>query len=158
MSIHPPLSSHPSTTKPHSRQRRSTNSFLSTHTHTHTHARAYTGLPQGSIRYHIDRAERPEAIYARYWQEVALVSSDARHAQDERALSTTLLITPNFGLRNREFFEVGVGVGGRLVGGVAVCFFGGAVCVCVLGGGGGSGLFCFIFSKCVGWLAGWLTA
>lgn len=60
----------------------------------------------GAIRYYIDRASGPEAVYARYWNEVALVARDGAQAQDEKALSTTLLITPNFGLRNREFFEV----------------------------------------------------
>lgn len=70
------------------------------------HHSLHTGLPMGSIRYYIDRAASPEAIYARYWGEVALISSDSVNAQDERALSTTLLITPNFGLRNREYFEV----------------------------------------------------
>jgi hypothetical protein len=34
-----------------------------------------------------------------------LISSDSSQAQNEKQLSTTLLITPNFGLRNREFFE-----------------------------------------------------
>jgi hypothetical protein len=67
----------------------------------------------GSIRYYIDRATNPEAIYARYWQEVALISSDGLNAQNEKALSTTLLVTPNFGLRNREYFEVWWGSSGR---------------------------------------------
>ena len=77
----------------------------------------------GSIRYYIDRAASPEAIYARYWGEVALISSDSVNAQDEKALSTTLLITPNFGLRNREFFEVCfvVGTGGDGSGVCVVC-------------------------------------
>lgn len=63
------------------------------------------GLPQGAIRYEINRSMSPEEIYRKYWQEVALISTDSAQAQDERSLSTTLLITPNFGLRNREFFE-----------------------------------------------------
>lgn len=66
---------------------------------------AKAGLPQGAIRYFIDRSVSPEEIYRKYWQEVALISTDSKEAQDERTLSTTLLITPNFGLRNREFFE-----------------------------------------------------
>ena len=76
----------------------------------------------GSIRYFIDRATSPEAIYARYWNEVALISSDSLNAQNEKALSTTLLITPNFGLRNREYFEVGrCAVGGVRDLGFVVC-------------------------------------
>ncbi len=63
------------------------------------------GLPQGTIRYDIDRSVSPEEIYRKYWQEVALISKASANAQDERTLSTTLLITPNFGLRNREYFE-----------------------------------------------------
>jgi len=66
---------------------------------------AKAGLPQGVIRYDIDRSVSPEEIYRKYWQEVALISKDSKETQDERSLSTTLLITPNFGLRNREFFE-----------------------------------------------------
>ena len=66
---------------------------------------AKAGLPQGAIRYDIDRSVSPEEIYRKYWQEVALISKDSKETQDERSLSTTLLITPNFGLRNREFFE-----------------------------------------------------
>eukprot|EP00624_Nannochloropsis_granulata_P000486 evm.model.NODE_11841_length_10854_cov_33.637367.1 len=66
---------------------------------------AKAGLPQGAIRYIIDRSVSPEEIYSKYWKEVALISKDSKETQDERSLSTTLLITPNFGLRNREFFE-----------------------------------------------------
>jgi hypothetical protein len=59
----------------------------------------------GAIRYELTRESSPEAIYSKYWREVALMSG-GEGALNEKQLSTTLLITPNFGLRNREFFEV----------------------------------------------------
>lgn len=59
----------------------------------------------GAIRYEISRESKPEAIYSKYWQEVSLLSGPT--VAKEKELSTTLLITPHFGLQNREFFEVG---------------------------------------------------
>ena len=57
------------------------------------------GLPLGQVHYPVSRAETPESIYAAYWHEVALLES-----APERALSTTLLVTPLFGLVNPEAF------------------------------------------------------
>lgn len=61
----------------------------------------------GAIRYEISRESKPEAIYSKYWQEVSLLSGPT--VAKEKELSTTLLITPHFGLQNREFFEVRLG-------------------------------------------------
>lgn len=74
------------------------------------------GLPVGGIRYEIDRQSSPEAIYSKYWHEVSLLAGSTPGMPSEKELSTTLLITPNFGLRNREYFEVS-GLQGEAVGG-----------------------------------------
>jgi len=60
----------------------------------------------GAIRYEISRESSPEAIYRDFWKEVALITEGGEEAS-EKKLSTTLLIVPNFGLRNSEYFEVG---------------------------------------------------
>ena len=58
------------------------------------------GLPIGPVYYTIDRSTSMEDMYARYWQEVVRVER-----QDEKDLSTTLLITPEFCMDNVEIFE-----------------------------------------------------
>lgn len=58
------------------------------------------GLPMGPVYYTIDRSTNMEDMYARYWQEVVRVESQA-----EDDLSTTLLIAPNFCIDNVEMFE-----------------------------------------------------
>eukprot|EP00752_Nemacystus_decipiens_P004817 g4384.t1 len=60
------------------------------------------GLPVGQVRYPVSREATAEAIYREYWREVELLVSEA----NEKALSTTLLITPEFSLSNAEAFEV----------------------------------------------------
>jgi len=57
------------------------------------------GLPTGEVHYPISRASTPEDVYAAYWHEVALLES-----APPKALSTTLLVTPHFGLTNVEAF------------------------------------------------------
>ena len=47
----------------------------------------------------MSRLKDSESMYAAYWHEVALLES-----APQRSLSTTLLITPEFGLTNPEFF------------------------------------------------------
>ncbi|CAM9336510.1 unnamed protein product, partial [Choristocarpus tenellus] len=63
---------------------------------------ARAGLPVGKVYYPVTRETSSEAIYREYWREVERVVSE----EDERALSTTLLITPSFALSNIEAFEV----------------------------------------------------
>ena len=58
------------------------------------------GLPLGKVRYTIERCTSIEGMYARYWKEVALVEES-----DERDLSTTLLIGPEFCMDHLELFE-----------------------------------------------------
>eukprot|EP00904_Undaria_pinnatifida_P002264 jgi/Undpi1/12038/HiC_scaffold_4.g01737.m1 len=60
------------------------------------------GLPIGHVRYPVTRETTAESIYREYWQEVELLVSE----KNERTLSTTLLITPEFSLNNAEAFEV----------------------------------------------------
>ncbi|CAM9659493.1 unnamed protein product [Ectocarpus sp. 8 AP-2014] len=60
------------------------------------------GLPVGQVRYPVTRETTAESIYREYWQEVELLVSET----NERSLSTTLLITPEFSLNNAEAFEV----------------------------------------------------
>ncbi|CAB1119769.1 unnamed protein product [Ectocarpus sp. CCAP 1310/34] len=60
------------------------------------------GLPVGQIRYPVTRETTAESIYREYWREVELLVSET----NERSLSTTLLITPDFSLNNAEAFEV----------------------------------------------------
>ncbi|CAM9211464.1 unnamed protein product [Heterosigma akashiwo] len=59
------------------------------------------GLPLGRVHYPISRAERSEEIYRDYWAQVALLIDSP-----PKELSTTLLITPNFGLHNVEGFDM----------------------------------------------------
>jgi hypothetical protein len=58
------------------------------------------GLPIGPVYYAVDRTTSIEEMYARYWQEVVRVED-----QPEKALSTTLLIAPEFCIDNVELFE-----------------------------------------------------
>jgi hypothetical protein len=58
------------------------------------------GLPMGPVYYTVDRSTSMEDMYARYWQEVVRVEQ-----QDEKDLSTTLLIAPEFCMDNVEIFE-----------------------------------------------------
>ncbi|CAN0011334.1 unnamed protein product [Scytosiphon promiscuus] len=60
------------------------------------------GLPVGQVRYPVTRETTAEAVYREYWREVELLVSET----NERSLSTTLLITPDFSLNNAEAFEV----------------------------------------------------
>ncbi|CAM9912340.1 unnamed protein product, partial [Ectocarpus sp. 6 AP-2014] len=60
------------------------------------------GLPVGQVRYPVTRETTAESIYREYWREVELLVSET----NERSLSTTLLITPEFSLNNAEAFEV----------------------------------------------------
>jgi len=59
------------------------------------------GLPLGKVHYPVERTSETEAIYASYWAEVELLETTT-----DRALSTTLMITPNFGMHNPEAFMV----------------------------------------------------
>jgi len=58
------------------------------------------GLPLGKVRYTVERSTSFEDVYARYWKEVVKVEQS-----DERELSTTLLICPDFCMENIEWFE-----------------------------------------------------
>ena len=58
------------------------------------------GLPIGPVYYTVDRSTSMEDIYAQYWEEVVRVQD-----RDEKDLSTTLLITPEFCMDNVEMFE-----------------------------------------------------
>jgi len=62
---------------------------------------ARAGVPMGEVRYAIDRAESAEYAYAAYWREVQTLLAE----QDERALSTTLLIVPNFCHASADGFD-----------------------------------------------------
>jgi len=62
------------------------------------------GLPMGKIRYNVDRVKDIEGVYEKYWEEVMLMDES-----DEKEVSTTLLITPEFcmgGNNGVEFFEL----------------------------------------------------
>ena len=58
------------------------------------------GLPIGKVFYYVDRATVIENMYARYWDEVVRVEKN-----NEKDLSTTLLIAPEFFIDNIELFE-----------------------------------------------------
>jgi hypothetical protein len=58
------------------------------------------GLPMGNVFYTVDRATSIEDVYFVYWKEVVRVQ-DA----NEKDLSTTLLILPEFLIDNVEIFE-----------------------------------------------------
>jgi len=58
------------------------------------------GMPMGNVFYTTDRSTEVEDVYARYWKEVVRVEQS-----NEKDLSTTLLITPEFSMSNVEGFE-----------------------------------------------------
>ena len=58
------------------------------------------GLPMGQVFYTVDRSKEIEDMYAVYWEEVVRVEK-----MDEKELSTTLLIAPEFLIDNVEMFE-----------------------------------------------------
>jgi hypothetical protein len=58
------------------------------------------GLPVGNVFYCVDRATGFEDMYVRYWKEVSRLEQN-----DEKEISTTLLICPNFCIDNLELFE-----------------------------------------------------
>jgi hypothetical protein len=58
------------------------------------------GLPMGQVYYTVDRCSSMEDMYVSYWKEVERVE-----VMDEKDLSTTLLIAPEFCLDNVELFE-----------------------------------------------------
>ena len=64
-----------------------------------TTSAAKAGLPLGEVHYPVSRVALGEEMYRDYWHEVALLES-----APARSLSTTLLITPHFGLSNMEAF------------------------------------------------------
>eukprot|EP00953_Heterococcus_sp_UTEX-ZZ885_P010620 6201-Heterococcus_DN1.PRE.2 len=59
------------------------------------------GLPVGGIHYPISHASTAESVYRDYWAEVQYLLGS-----DEREVSTTLLVTPHFGLENVEAFDI----------------------------------------------------
>lgn len=65
-----------------------------------TNGAEMAGLPMGQVYYCVDRCESMEDMYASYWEEVVRVEQ-----MDEKDLSTTLLIAPEFCLDNVELFE-----------------------------------------------------
>ena len=58
------------------------------------------GLPIGQVFYTVDRSKETEDMYAVYWEEVVRVER-----MDEKELSTTLLIAPEFLIDNVEMFD-----------------------------------------------------
>lgn len=58
------------------------------------------GLPVGQVFYTVDRTVGFEDMYTRYWKEVSRLEQN-----NEKDLSTTLLIAPEFCLENLELFE-----------------------------------------------------
>eukprot|EP01039_Chlorochromonas_danica_P010798 gene10798-12000_t len=59
------------------------------------------GIPMGGIRYSLSRATTVEEAFYRFWEEIHLL-----HMQEERAVSTVLLIFPELSLfGNYELFE-----------------------------------------------------
>ncbi|KAA8490799.1 hypothetical protein FVE85_1246 [Porphyridium purpureum] len=58
------------------------------------------GVPMGEVRYEIVTQSTPEEVFAAFWREIELMQKT-----DERALSTTLMITPNFFQYNAEGFD-----------------------------------------------------
>jgi len=58
------------------------------------------GLPLGQVYYDVDRCSKIEHVYASYWREVVRLDQS-----NEKDLSTTLLILPEFSIHNIELFE-----------------------------------------------------
>eukprot|EP00559_Dactyliosolen_fragilissimus_P002274 CAMPEP_0184859456 /NCGR_PEP_ID=MMETSP0580-20130426/4456_1 /TAXON_ID=1118495 /ORGANISM="Dactyliosolen fragilissimus" /LENGTH=696 /DNA_ID=CAMNT_0027356095 /DNA_START=74 /DNA_END=2164 /DNA_ORIENTATION=- len=65
-----------------------------------TNGAEMAGLPMGQVFYTTDRSTSVEDVYARYWKEVVRVEQN-----NEKDLSTTLLILPKFLINNVELFE-----------------------------------------------------
>ncbi len=65
-----------------------------------TQGATMAGLPMGKVYYGVDRSNTCEEIYAAYWKEVVRLEQS-----DEKNLSTTLLIVPEFAFYNVEAFE-----------------------------------------------------
>mmetsp|Transcript_9252 Transcript_9252/g.24439 ORF Transcript_9252/g.24439 Transcript_9252/m.24439 type:complete len:361 (-) Transcript_9252:368-1450(-) len=59
------------------------------------------GVPMGEVRYAIDRAESAKCAYAANWRGVQMLLAE----QEERALSTTLLIVPSFCHASADGFD-----------------------------------------------------
>lgn len=59
-----------------------------------------SGMPMGKVFYTVDRSKTFEEMYATYWKEVVRVEQN-----DEKELSTTLLIAPDFCMDNIEAYE-----------------------------------------------------
>jgi hypothetical protein len=59
------------------------------------------GMPQGGVSYPVTRAKTADEVYAEFWHQVELLST-----ADERALSTVLLITPDFMLNSAGGFDL----------------------------------------------------
>eukprot|EP00542_Grammatophora_oceanica_P019523 CAMPEP_0194036060 /NCGR_PEP_ID=MMETSP0009_2-20130614/8454_1 /TAXON_ID=210454 /ORGANISM="Grammatophora oceanica, Strain CCMP 410" /LENGTH=584 /DNA_ID=CAMNT_0038677663 /DNA_START=108 /DNA_END=1862 /DNA_ORIENTATION=- len=65
-----------------------------------TRSAEMAGLPMGQVLYTIERCTSMEEMYARYWKEVVRVEQS-----NEKELSTTLLIAPEFCMDNIDIFE-----------------------------------------------------
>eukprot|EP00590_Aulacoseira_subarctica_P003298 CAMPEP_0172425742 /NCGR_PEP_ID=MMETSP1064-20121228/33812_1 /TAXON_ID=202472 /ORGANISM="Aulacoseira subarctica , Strain CCAP 1002/5" /LENGTH=501 /DNA_ID=CAMNT_0013168899 /DNA_START=139 /DNA_END=1644 /DNA_ORIENTATION=+ len=65
-----------------------------------TQGSSMAGLPMGKVYYGVDRSTSCEEIYAAYWNEVVRLEQS-----NERDLSTTLLIVPEFAFYNVEAYE-----------------------------------------------------
>lgn len=59
-----------------------------------------SGMPLGKVFYCVDRGTKMEDLYQVFWKEVVRVESN-----NEKDLSTTLLIAPEFCMENIEMFE-----------------------------------------------------
>ena len=65
-----------------------------------TQGATMAGLPMGKVYYGVDRSTTCEEIYATYWKEVVRLEQS-----NEKELSTTLLVLPEFAFYNVEAFE-----------------------------------------------------
>lgn len=65
-----------------------------------TNGAEMAGLPMGKVFYEVERTNLVETLYEKYWNEVVRVEDN-----NERDLSTTLLICPNYAIQNVEMFE-----------------------------------------------------
>jgi hypothetical protein len=59
-----------------------------------------SGMPMGNVFYAVDRCTQIEDMYARFWKEVVRVEQ-----HNQKDISTTLLIAPEFLIDNIELFE-----------------------------------------------------
>lgn len=58
------------------------------------------GIPIGPVHYEVTRATTVEDMYTKFWEEVIRVEQ-----QDEKDISTTLLVAPEFFMDNVELYE-----------------------------------------------------